>query len=338
MKSPFTGGAVEMVREPKKLEFRKETYEIVFHSWRCKDTGELFTTDELDTLNINQVHNKYREKHKIPFPDQIQSIREKYGLSASKMSEILGFGVNTYRNYESGEVPQSSNGKLIDLAADPEEFERLLNLSNAFEGKGLKKILQRIDLLIEQEKKSDELSIKQLLSDKSWVPNIYTGYRELRIEKLLNSVIYFAGKVQPFKTRLNKLLFYADFLNYKKTGFSISGFNYVAIELGPVPYGYDTLYDYFNRSGLIQIEYVEFDDRDNIGEKFKTDPNHPFEAELFEESELESLRFISECFKDMNTQDLIKQSHQETAWKARSKDKELIEYDYAFDLSLEEED
>lgn len=63
MQSPFTGGAVQLVKEPKELEFRNEIFEIIYHSWKCTDTGELFTTDELDTVNINQVHNKYREKY-----------------------------------------------------------------------------------------------------------------------------------------------------------------------------------------------------------------------------------------------------------------------------------
>ncbi|MEX0662769.1 MAG: hypothetical protein WD381_00255 [Balneolaceae bacterium] len=77
MKSPFTGGETELIREPKKLEFRKESFEITHHSYRCSDTGEYFTTENLDQVNITQVHNKYREKHHIPFPDQIIAVRNK---------------------------------------------------------------------------------------------------------------------------------------------------------------------------------------------------------------------------------------------------------------------
>jgi len=336
MKSPFTGGATELVRERKKMDFRKESFDIVFHSRKCIDTGEYFTTDELDTLNINQVYNKYREKHKMPFPDQIRSIREKYGLSATKMSELLGFGVNTWRKYESGDVPQASNGKLIKLVANPDEFKRLIELSDVFSEKEIKKILDRVESTIEPEKESDELLLKKLLSDKKLEPNLFTGYRELRLEKFQNMVVWFAEKVQPFKTRLNKLLFYADFLNYKKTGFSISGSNYRAIELGPVPDAYDTLYDYLTRKDIINIEYVEFADREHIGEKYKPNPNRPFDQELFDETEIESLNYVTGYFKDMDTQDVIKQSHSEKAWEARSKEKGYIEYDYAFDLRIGE--
>lgn len=334
MESPFTGGKVKLVKEPKELEFRNETVEIVYHSWQCIDTGELFTTDELDMLNINQVHNKYREKHNIPFPDQIRETRRKYGLSATKMSELLGFGVNTYRNYESGEVPQASNGKLIKLAGNPEEFLRLVEISDALEGKNRQNLLSRVEQMIEEEKQSEESSLKRLLSEKSRYPNIYTGYRELRLDKFCNMVIFFAENVQPFKTRLNKLMFYADFLNYKKTGFSISGANYAAIDLGPVPDAYDMLYEFFNRKHFVQIEYHEFEGRENIGEKFKPQPNRPFEQELFEDAELSSLQFVSDYFVEMNTQDLIEQSHREKAWLDKSKEKGLIEYNYAFNLEL----
>lgn len=334
MQSPFTGGAVELVKEPKKLEFRNEAFEIVFHSWKCVDTGELFTNDELDTLNINQVHNKYREKYNIPFPDQIRETRRKYSLSATKMSELLGFGVNTYRNYESGEVPQASNGKLIKLAGNPKEFRRLVEISDGFNEKVRKELLSRVDRMIRQERASEESHLKQLLSEKSRYPNVYTGYREMRLDKFFNMIIFFAERVQPFKTRLNKLMFYADFFNYKKTGFSISGANYAALDLGPVPDEFSTLYDSAKRRHYIQIDYHQFEN--NIGEEFKPYPNRSVETELFEEDELSSLEFIHEALKDINTQDLIEKSHREKAWLERSKEKDLIEYDYAFDLELEE--
>lgn len=335
MKSPFTGGETELVREPKKLEFRKETFEIIHHSRRCKDTGEYFTTEELDRVNITQVHNKYREKHNIPFPDQIREVRHKSGLSATKMSEVLGFGINTYRNYESGEVPQASNGKLIKLAANPKEFKRLIEISDTFTGRELKELMNKIDFLIEQDKDSDENLLKQLLSYKKLMPNVFTGYRDMKLDKLSNMIVYFAETVQPFKTKLNKLLFYADFLNYKKTGYSISGCNYKAIKLGPVPIGYDTLFEYFQRNERIFIDYIWFKDRDNIGEQFLPNPNRPFENELFDETEINVLNFVSTYFKAATSEDIIQASHNERAWKERSKDNRPIEYDFAFDLSIE---
>ena len=94
MKSPFTGGEAILKKELRTMNFRKEPFEIWFRFYKCKDSGEQFTTDELDTVNTNQVYNQYRAKYGIPFPDEIKAIREQYGLSAHKMSEILGLGTN----------------------------------------------------------------------------------------------------------------------------------------------------------------------------------------------------------------------------------------------------
>ena len=105
MKSPITGKEMKLTKERRSMDFRKETFEIVFHYYKCVDSGEQFTTTVLDEVNMNQVYNQYRDKFNIPFPDEIIRIKEKYGLSAAKMSEILGFGVNSYRQYEAGEMP-----------------------------------------------------------------------------------------------------------------------------------------------------------------------------------------------------------------------------------------
>jgi len=139
-----------LIKERCKLPFRKEEFEVVYHNYKCEDSGESFTTNEIDELNLNQVYNQYRVKYNLPFPIEIKQIREKYGLSASKMAEVLGFGVNSYRNYESGEVPSLSNARLIQLANDPKEFKKLVNYSNAFEGKALERISQKIDAIVQE--------------------------------------------------------------------------------------------------------------------------------------------------------------------------------------------
>lgn len=52
------------------------------------------------------------------------------------------------------------------------------------------------------------------------------------------------------KTKLNKEMYYVDFYSYKKYGRSISGLAYRAIQYGPVPEHYETVYDHVQ--GLIK--------------------------------------------------------------------------------------
>src|SRR5690606_16072555 len=127
MKSPVTGKEMVIKSEVIEHEFRKEKFDIVYHYYLCEDSGEKFEDERLMQLNLNQVYNLFRKKHNLPFPEEIISLREQYGLSAAKMSEVLGFGINVYRSYESGEIPSSSNARLIQLASDPKEFKRLID-------------------------------------------------------------------------------------------------------------------------------------------------------------------------------------------------------------------
>ena len=46
-------------------------------------------------------------------------------------------------------------------------------------------------------------------------PDEFSGYRRLDLDKFFNVVLYFC-KDGDFKTKINKLLFYADFLHFKQ--------------------------------------------------------------------------------------------------------------------------
>ena len=149
MKSPFTGGTVSLKCENTELIYRKEKFEIVQIYYLCEDTGETFTTDELDEINIKFVHNEYRLKYGIPFPDEIKAIRNRYGLSASKMAVILGFGDNQYRLYENGDMPSVANGKVLTAIKDVEFFRNLfINSINQFEELEFVKIKEKLDNVI----------------------------------------------------------------------------------------------------------------------------------------------------------------------------------------------
>ena len=105
MKSPFTGKEMKRIYEMRFWKFRGEEYPYMHTAWLCEDSGEQFTDDASDTAGYIQVTNQYREKYGIPYTDEIVAIRKRYGISAQKMSLILGIGINQYRLYEQGEVP-----------------------------------------------------------------------------------------------------------------------------------------------------------------------------------------------------------------------------------------
>ena len=144
-KSPFTGGEVELCTEPVSTKFRKEPYSYTSYFYRCVDTGQVFTDNELDDRSLEMVYSQYRLRHGIPSREEIKAIREQYGLSALAMSRILGLGDNQYRLYEKGTIPSESAGKLINLASQKGNMLLLLQSSeNAFKAKTYHRIYERV--------------------------------------------------------------------------------------------------------------------------------------------------------------------------------------------------
>lgn len=332
MKSPITGKEMILTREKRSIEFRKEAFDVVFHFYKCEDSGEQFTTDALDEVNMNQVYNQYRDMLNIPFPDEITRIREKYQLSASKISTILGFGANSYRKYESGEMPSVSNARLIQMIDDPKKFIDLIELCEALDYKTKIKHIKLAQKLIEERKRNIfSFNLKDYLLG-NHLADIYSGYRNPNFEKFSEMVVYFSEQLEPFKTKMNKLLFYADFLMFKQSCFSISGVRYRAINMGPVPNNFQSIFEYLANKDEIDIVYVTFS-QGYTGEQFKPRKERTFNSDLFSESELTILNKVAEAFKSTSTNDIIELSHLEEAWKQNEKDKNVISYNYAFELS-----
>jgi len=333
MKSPYTGKEMILCKEERPFSFRKEEFIVVYHYFKCTESNESFTTTDLDDLNLNQLYNQYRAKHKIPFPDEIRKMREVYGLPAVKMSEVLGFGPNSYRNYENGEVPNLSNSRLIQLVKDAREFKKLLPLSSAFEGKSLDKILIRLELIIKEQKEHrfDTLLKEYLIG--APVADNFTGFRLPDLEKFTEMIIFFAEKLKPYKTKLNKLLFYADFIMYERSGFSMSGMRYIAIQMGPVPDKYDSIYDHLARKYDFDIIPNLFTDG-GVGEKFKPNTKHEFNPDLFSSNELTVLEEVAKKFKNTSTKEIIDISHKEKGWIVNKATNGIIDYKFGFDISL----
>ena len=332
MKSPITGKEMKLTKERRSMDFRKETFEIVFHYYKCVDSGEQFTTTVLDEVNMNQVYNQYRDKFNIPFPDEIIRIKEKYGLSAAKMSEILGFGVNSYRQYEAGEMPSLANAKLIQMLDDPNKFIDMVELCSTLDEKAKTKLIQKAQLLADEKKRNIfNLNFKEYLLG-NHLADIYSGYRNPNFEKFTEMVVYFSDKLSPFKTKMNKLLFYADFLMFKQSCFSISGVRYKAIDMGPVPNNFQSIFEYLANNDEIDIYTTEFPNG-YTGEQFKAKKDRKFNADLFTENELNTLEKVATVFKETSTNDIIKLSHFEEAWKNNEKEKKVISYEYAFELN-----
>ena len=325
MKSPFTGGEVVPLAETKKAVFRKEEYEYTYLCYQCVDTKETFTTTQMDTVNTLQIYNIYRAIHGIPFPDEIKDVRDRYGLSASKMSKILGFGDNQYRLYENGEMPSIANGRVLKAIQSSGTFETFLDAAK--------------DMIPENEYLKAKMCLKEYAdqeSIKGFMRNLiyggsgrnqYNGYAMLSISKLKNVLLYFIEKFNGvFVTQMNKLLFYADFLSYRECGQAMTGLSFKAIQHGPVPNRWDRVYSLIDDIYQIEVE----NKNGNIGNKLVSDIS--CDRSSFSEEQLAVLDKVYAAFKNDTPSSISQKSHDELAWKENINSHSLIDFKYAFYL------
>lgn len=328
---PYCDGSANLHKEAKEIIYRKESFKIVAHFFKCEKCSEEFTTTEVDTISLMQAHNQYREKNNIPFPEEIADIRSKYDLPASKMSEVLGLGANGYSNYENGEIPTPAYGNLISAASEPQTFMNFLDKAkDQFSVNAFKKAKEKVSYLIHAEDETNILCESLNVYNK---PNNYTGYKKPEPSKIANLFTYFIKHSKPDfndKLKLNKLLFFTDFTHYKNHGSSISGLSYRAIQYGPVPANYDSIYAYLENEQLICSQFLKLS---NGGAREVFLSNAEFDKSLFSDEELETIANIKVKFANMSTWDIVDLSHLEKAWKELEANRELIGYqDYAFEL------
>ena len=324
MTSPFTGGMAVLFSEPSTLVYRKETFRYVHQFYECQDSHERFTTSELDEANLAQVTNQYRAKYGIPFPDEIKRIRQHYALSATKMSEILGFGENQYRLYENGDMPSEANGKLLMSIMNPEIFRSFVeNARGQFSEEEFAKIMSKSEAWNKTKYPPYVMEYMFQYVRRS----VYNGFATQSIAKLKNILLYYIEKEKAvFFTKMNKLLFYTDFLSYRMTGKAMTGLSYRAIAHGPVPIRWDRIYSFYNE---IDQEIEQFSDG---REGTKLVSHLSPDMSDFSDDELMMLDYVYQRFKNETPTQISETSHHEEAWKQYLNSDRLISFEMAFCL------
>lgn len=322
-KSPFTGGPVEEVFDTEKMTFRGEEYIVHSRYYKCLDTGEVFTVSEQDDATLNDLYSQYRIKHGIPFPDEIKAIRTRYGLNYAQIGKLLGFGVNQWAKYESGQVPSDSNGRLIAALRSKEVTLKLLNeIRDLYEQSEFQKVYTLIVSSRDEDPLASQDSIFYLGTERS----INNGFGEFNHRKV-EEMVKFLVSEKTFPTKLNKKMFYADFLHFKRHGKSISGLRYQAIHYGPVPVHFSTIYDHV--PGLIcQSFFVGGHEASLLSTSEKPD------ASVFSEAELETLMEINAKLDSLSIQEVIDLSHSEDAWLNNYPNMGIIPFSEAYKITL----
>lgn len=152
-------------------------------------------------------------------------------------------------------------------------------------------------------------------------------------EKLVQAVVFFAGRVRKLgKTKLYKLLYFIDFQHYRDTGRSVTGQEYFAWKMGPVPVA---LHDELNAPKLDWQGRVAFNTIQVAkGSMLSVNATSEFDPSHFSKRELRLLESLAVEYRDADAEDMVEATHLENlpwdrVWNVEGKKQDQIPYDYA---------
>jgi len=306
-----------------------EEIKIVSKVMVCSKCGEDIYYDELEEKNLEMAYEKYREKKGLLGPKEIKKIRKKYGLSQRGISLLLGWSPATIARYEAGSIPNKSHNEQLRLFSEKLDYAKEL-----FEEK--KQELNREDIkrfsafLERNEGEIDKKYFQNHIIKKySGFPDGYRGNRSFDLTKLENMIYYFIyNEREIVKSKLLKLLWYSDFIFFKKFNVSITGTPYCKNHFGPIPFNHESIIAY-----LQEINAIEIKPHPGPYEGEVLSLNAEFEKGLFFGEEIEVMNYVLEKFKGKSAGDMSKISHEEKAYKELPL-KQLIPYHYSKYIEL----
>ena len=134
------------------------------------------------------------------------------------------------------------------------------------------------------------------------------------------------------KTKINKLMWYIDFLYFKANAVSMSGSKYIHLPYGPIPDNYDEIIALMIRENLIKKEEIIFDEEKGVvGEKIIVTTK--VKEENFSPEELEVLNYCIHYFENFNCGKISRYSHEEEPYK-KTEEQKPISYNMAQSISL----
>jgi uncharacterized phage-associated protein len=129
-------------------------------------------------------------------------------------------------------------------------------------------------------------------------------------EKLINAVVYFASNTQHCgKVKLFKLLYLLDFEHFRETGRSVTGLEYRAWKMGPVPLDLMQEWDQLEPDMANAVDILPEKVIDYIRERVV--PKIGFDESPFTRRELRLMHDIGARFRDELTKPLIGFTHED---------------------------
>lgn len=306
---------------------RGERIEVDVEYFKCMECEKEFEDPRSKSDPLEKAYTEYRNRHNMVHPEEIRRLRNHYGLTQRELSRLIGWGGATLSRYENGALQDITHDRFLQLLKNPENMKSLILKNGDFlPDEKKERILAELSSEIGEACTIPEFVIEHF---GRYEPGISSGFNKLNLDKLFETIKFFTtGGV--FKTKLCKLLFYADFKHFKDYSVSITGARYVHLHHGPVPDNYEHYFAILIHNEKV-ITPIEIDYNDFIGEKFHAEKEP--DTSVFKTSEIEILGYVKNFFKNYSTKAIRDFSHNEKGYKETNIG-EVISYQYAEDLQI----
>jgi putative zinc finger/helix-turn-helix YgiT family protein len=329
---PFCGivSTIQRLERSVDIEVRGEKYSVNEVVHRCHSCGEEFTSSSDDIDPVDAAFSLYRERHEMLSPLEIREFRKKYELTQRELASLLGWGAVTLSRYENGALQDLAHDRELQSAMTPDGFRKLVEICpSAVEKEKRERLLQILDS--SRGLRSGMLGqLEERLS--SIAPGVKNGFRRFSSGRFCAAVEYFLQDCGVYKTKLNKLLFYSDFMHFNEFGVSITGCCYARLPHGPVPDDFRTLLAVMEEdAGIIETDVIDYSGTEYQGEKVLL-VNSLKEYSLSSD-EVKTLSTIRDAFHDFGAGEIAEYSHSFIGW-IETENAHLISYEYSAQLEI----
>lgn len=287
--------------------------------------AEFENTNDVDWKQ--EAYAAYRAQKGMVTPAAIRDWRKKYELTQPEVTKLLSWGEATLGRYENGALQSDAHNKALANLMDPDGLAQALeNNQDAVPEVKRAAIFDKLRVPL------TALRARQMLSAiaNSPHPSIMTGGRKFSADRTA-SLVSLVAAAGEFKTKLNKLLFYTDFLSFRACGASITGLRYARIPYGPVPNDYEPIFASLATMGVLVIEPWESGDcyGEIVRSRDVADPT------LLSDEERQVAMLVRDYFAGWSATKIKDFSHQEKAWH-EVQTGQLISYEYAEYLQIKD--
>lgn len=260
------------------------------------------------TRELRRLFNDaYRAKHGLVTTYEIRKKRTDFGLNQRDFARLIGLGEITVARYESGFIPSKANSLRIRQLNDLDQLKAYYKDTK--------------DALSERAIERIERYIQTFVS----INNGNQVYENERFFAVTAMFVELANQesVPMYVTKLNKYMFYADFLAFKRYKKSLTGSRYVRLSFGPVPNRYDYKYD--------MNPYIKTHVQNESLLYFRTDV--PIDDAGIDSRERSVIQEVFSRLHSMRSSEVSAMSHLEDAW-VKTAPGDYVSYVHADQLSI----